>query len=356
MSSSLNGRESEMSSGGMVKPVKEKENPKLALEAQLRAAPLLTSSRSSFIWALIVFLMCVFLLLLLVCPGEAAVNNVLLDFLDRVLLLASAPPTASLDIGDFIVAITVSNRSVLQVLSVDKVLESDGNVGVDRSSYDAIVIGSLIGGLVAATQLVVKGASFLVLEKYVIPGGSSGFYKRDGYAFDVGSSNHYLFNQAWLQIGTGSDALFQTHIHHRNQAMTSARQYMDTASSETLNPAAGSSALRPDHTRAGVDRLSMARKKSRHLNHKQSHIWSYRSTNKQDPTPAPPTTSTPAPPSTTCTACCSTCSGSGPSSEQEAKISVAIAVGSESSGTADSSTSADQRGGYIAFTICSRNE
>jgi hypothetical protein len=25
-----------------------------------------------------------------------------------------------------------------------------------------------------------------VLEKYVIPGGSSGFYKRDSYPFDVG--------------------------------------------------------------------------------------------------------------------------------------------------------------------------
>ncbi|CAL5435803.1 unnamed protein product [Camellia sinensis] len=41
-------------------------------------------------------------------------------------------------------------------------------------SDDAIVIGSLIGGFVAATQLVVKGAKVLVLEKYVIPGGSSG--------------------------------------------------------------------------------------------------------------------------------------------------------------------------------------
>ena len=34
----------------------------------------------------------------------------------------------------------------------------------------------------------------LVLEKYVIPGGSSGFYQRDGYTFDVGSSVMFGFS------------------------------------------------------------------------------------------------------------------------------------------------------------------
>ncbi|KAM7499988.1 hypothetical protein LguiA_024402 [Lonicera macranthoides] len=79
---------------------------------------------------------------------------------------------------------------------VERVLESDdGFAGVDiKSNYDAIVIGSGIGGLVAATQLAVKGARVLVLEKYVIPGGSSGFYQRDGYTFDVGSSVMFGFS------------------------------------------------------------------------------------------------------------------------------------------------------------------
>lgn len=42
--------------------------------------------------------------------------------------------------------------------------------------YDAIVIGSGIGGLVAATQLAIRGARVIHLEKYVIPGGSSGYF------------------------------------------------------------------------------------------------------------------------------------------------------------------------------------
>ncbi|KAJ6425694.1 hypothetical protein OIU84_026300 [Salix udensis] len=82
------------------------------------------------------------------------------------------------------------------VLTVDKEVDVDANEGLGRkrSSYDAIVIGSGIGGLVAATQLAVKGAKVLVLEKYVIPGGSSGYYERDGYTFDVGSSVMFGFS------------------------------------------------------------------------------------------------------------------------------------------------------------------
>jgi prolycopene isomerase len=60
-------------------------------------------------------------------------------------------------------------------------------------TYDAVVIGSGIGGIVAATQLALKGAKVLLLEKYIIPGGSSGFFERDGYVFDVGSSVMFGF-------------------------------------------------------------------------------------------------------------------------------------------------------------------
>jgi prolycopene isomerase len=59
--------------------------------------------------------------------------------------------------------------------------------------WDAIVIGSGIGGLVTATQLAAKGARVLVLEKYLIPGGSAGSFERAGYCFDVGASMIFGF-------------------------------------------------------------------------------------------------------------------------------------------------------------------
>lgn len=75
------------------------------------------------------------------------------------------------------------------------VAEKDGGRGGEgEGTYDAIVIGSGIGGLVAGTQLAAKGARVLVLEKYLIPGGSSGYYRRDGFTFDVGSSVMFGFS------------------------------------------------------------------------------------------------------------------------------------------------------------------
>ncbi|WP_448598510.1 carotenoid isomerase [Thermoleptolyngbya sp.] len=70
---------------------------------------------------------------------------------------------------------------------------SPSPVPPDGAAFDAIVIGSGIGGLVTATQLAAKGASVLVLERYLIPGGSAGYFERAGYRFDVGASMIFGF-------------------------------------------------------------------------------------------------------------------------------------------------------------------
>ena len=65
----------------------------------------------------------------------------------------------------------------------------------NKENLDAIIIGSGIGGLVTASQLAAKGAKVLVLEKYIIPGGSGGSFKRKGYTFDVGASMIFGFGE-----------------------------------------------------------------------------------------------------------------------------------------------------------------
>ncbi|MCA1904560.1 MAG: FAD-dependent oxidoreductase, partial [Cyanobacteria bacterium KgW148] len=65
------------------------------------------------------------------------------------------------------------------------------------TNFDAevIVIGAGMGGLVTASQLVAKGIDVLVLEKYLIPGGSGGYFERNGYRFDVGASMIFGFGK-----------------------------------------------------------------------------------------------------------------------------------------------------------------
>ncbi len=96
-------------------------------------------------------------------------------------------------------------------------------------NYDVIVIGSGIGGLVTATQLAAKGAKVLVLESYLIPGGSSGYFEREGYCFDVGASMIFgfgekgttnLLTRALAAVGMKLETIpdpVQIHYHLPNQ-------------------------------------------------------------------------------------------------------------------------------------------
>ncbi|MFN9174576.1 MAG: FAD-dependent oxidoreductase, partial [Synechocystis sp.] len=93
------------------------------------------------------------------------------------------------------------------------------------SEYDVIVIGSGIGGLVTATQLAAKGLQVLVLESYLIPGGSAGYFEREGYRFDVGASMIFgfgdrgttnLLTRALAAVGQSIETLpdpVQIHYH-----------------------------------------------------------------------------------------------------------------------------------------------
>jgi prolycopene isomerase len=82
-----------------------------------------------------------------------------------------------------------------KAVTTAKAAMNDDSADGAASDYDVIVIGSGIGGLVTATQLAAKGASVLVLERYLIPGGSAGYFERSGYRFDVGASMIFGFGK-----------------------------------------------------------------------------------------------------------------------------------------------------------------
>ena len=67
--------------------------------------------------------------------------------------------------------------------------------GAPSTAWDVVVIGAGIGGLVTASQLAAKGVRVLVLERYLIPGGSGGSFRRAGYTFDVGASMIFGFGE-----------------------------------------------------------------------------------------------------------------------------------------------------------------
>ena len=53
-----------------------------------------------------------------------------------------------------------------------------------RDCYDAIVIGSGIGGLTAAALLAKNGAAVLIVERHDRPGGYAHSFRRHAYRFD----------------------------------------------------------------------------------------------------------------------------------------------------------------------------
>ena len=56
-----------------------------------------------------------------------------------------------------------------------------------RSKYDAIVIGTGIGGVIASALLAQRGLKTLAVEKNNTPGGIMASYYHEGFKIDVGS-------------------------------------------------------------------------------------------------------------------------------------------------------------------------
>jgi all-trans-retinol 13,14-reductase len=61
---------------------------------------------------------------------------------------------------------------------------------LDRGTFDAIVVGAGLGGLVAGAILSRRGARVLVVDRHYVAGGNATIFKRRGYEFDVGL--HYI--------------------------------------------------------------------------------------------------------------------------------------------------------------------
>ena len=55
-----------------------------------------------------------------------------------------------------------------------------------KFDYDAIIIGSGIGGLITGAYLAEQGVKVLVCEQHKQPGGNFTSFKRKGYTFDGG--------------------------------------------------------------------------------------------------------------------------------------------------------------------------
>jgi len=89
-----------------------------------------------------------------------------------------------------------------------------------REYWDTIVIGSGMGGLTAAANLVKEGLKVLVLERNPHPGGTAYIYHRKGFTFPMGPlgfSHPELIRKTLEDLGCGED-LELSRVHYRIKA------------------------------------------------------------------------------------------------------------------------------------------
>ena len=82
-----------------------------------------------------------------------------------------------------------------------------------QDNYDAIIIGSGIGGLTTAALLSKLGKRVCVLEQHYTAGGYTHSYEREGYEWDVGV--HYIgeVHKPWSVIRRVFDVISDGNLH-----------------------------------------------------------------------------------------------------------------------------------------------
>lgn len=78
---------------------------------------------------------------------------------------------------------------------------------IKKQSWDAVVIGSGLGGMTAAVKLAKEGKKVLLCEQHFLPGGYATSFKRKGYRFEAslhqtpGFAEKHIFNQILKELG-----------------------------------------------------------------------------------------------------------------------------------------------------------
>src|SRR6266702_6702082 len=79
--------------------------------------------------------------------------------------------------------------------------------------YDVGVVGGGIAGIATAARLQAQGLSTVVFEAHGQPGGCAGFFRRSGFAFDVGAPLWSI-----LEPGALAENYFRALVWRRSQA------------------------------------------------------------------------------------------------------------------------------------------
>ena len=71
-----------------------------------------------------------------------------------------------------------------------------------KQSYDAVVIGAGVGGLIAANLLVRAGLKTLLIERHYMVGGYCSTFRRAGYTFDAATHFYPLLGNPSTLTGS----------------------------------------------------------------------------------------------------------------------------------------------------------